>query len=446
MSSKALQEIASKVVRDLERTKNDGRTSVRESLEKQVGQIFIVNKSRFMRDLMYHAPELQEINPVTNKPYAEDIWKSFDKYLKTLAKQVPAKRLKQVQADMLNVQGLKADDHLYAVKTFSSAQNAKGAKVVSLVESLLTKLEKSYDKELLKDIGGRDNKTGAQIGHADEGFGFAASSVRAMRAAKIAQSGSLTPAEKATVERQFRNFERVVGISIQHAQVITARKNLKKQYTPVLSWQGTIDNQELAQLERAAIDSLTKQFKNLAELESSTTLKDGIQQTLTYELAPKGRNVKVTGKSKQVIAEKSQSGVVRHKVTRKTSVVVGRDSTSLKKKRKARRTQPGVSSSPLALIGLLNSQLPRVVAKNMREPYLNYQTGRFANSVQVTDVQMTPQGFPSIGYTYQKYPYQTYERGYRRGGLDKDPRELIDRSIREIAASVAIGRFYTRRV
>ena len=58
----------------------------------------------------------------------------------------------------------------------------------------------------------------------------------------------------------------------------------------------------------------------------------------------------------------------------------------------------------------------------------------------------TRKGFPSIGYTYQKNPYQTFELGQNQGSPDYDPRKLIDASIREIAAQFAIGRFYTRRV
>ena len=59
---------------------------------------------------------------------------------------------------------------------------------------------------------------------------------------------------------------------------------------------------------------------------------------------------------------------------------------------------------------------------------------------------MTPQGFPSIGYTYDRANYETFELGNRQGSPDRDPRALIDTSIREIAARYAIGRFYTRRV
>ena len=84
--------------------------------------------------------------------------------------------------------------------------------------------------------------------------------------------------------------------------------------------------------------------------------------------------------------------------------------------------------------------------KNMGAPALTNQTGTFASSVRVNDIIMTPQGFPSVGYTYQKNPYQTFEPGYRQGTPEYDPRALIDKSIREIASTMALGRLYTRRL
>ena len=77
----------------------------------------------------------------------------------------------------------------------------------------------------------------------------------------------------------------------------------------------------------------------------------------------------------------------------------------------------------------------------MGEPALTNRTGQFASSVRPTDIAMTPKGFPSIGYTYQRDPYEVHEKD-----SNFDPRKLIDRSMREIAAEYAIGRFYTRRV
>ena len=84
----------------------------------------------------------------------------------------------------------------------------------------------------------------------------------------------------------------------------------------------------------------------------------------------------------------------------------------------------------------------------MEAPGLENRTGRFASSVYVTDIIKTPKGFPSIGYTYDRNPYGVYEStsGSRFASPQRDPRILIDKSIREIAAQLAIGRLYTRRV
>ena len=99
-------------------------------------------------------------------------------------------------------------------------------------------------------------------------------------------------------------------------------------------------------------------------------------------------------------------------------------------------------------MSLINSKLPQTVRKNMGFPRLENQTGTFAASVRVTDASMTAQGFPSIGYTYQRQPYGVFEAssGTRFASPERDPRTLITQSIREIAAEIVTGRLYTRRV
>ena len=85
----------------------------------------------------------------------------------------------------------------------------------------------------------------------------------------------------------------------------------------------------------------------------------------------------------------------------------------------------------------------------MGPPALESRTGRFAKSVKAVDVSKTSQGYPSIGYTYQRNPYQVFEesRGKKPwASPERDPRTLIDRSLREIAVELALGRFYTRRL
>lgn len=173
--------------------------------------------------------------------------------------------------------------------------------------------------------------------------------------------------------------------------------------------------------------------------DSFETIKRKRVLAKTLDPFKKSKNVKVVSEDAKIKHDSSH-------VTLRKLAKVAVSGAPIRKKTIKSRTSKGVSSSPLMLVALINKQLPQVVAKNMQFPRLEYKTGRFASSVQVTDVVKTPKGYPSIGYTYQKFPYQTFENGFRQGNSDRDPRALIDKSIREIAMQFAIGRFYTRRV
>ena len=157
-------------------------------------------------------------------------------------------------------------------------------------------------------------------------------------------------------------------------------------------------------------------------------------------------------KSPKVKARRKTKGSSRG-ASKAESVATSKNKRTSKKakakliQRKQAATRKSASMQPLQLIGLINKELPNTVRKNMQSPALVNRTGRFAESVRLTDVVQTPKGYPSFGYTYQRNPYQVFEDGssgnWSNG--ERDPRELIDKSIREIAAQFAIGRFYTRR-
>jgi len=117
------------------------------------------------------------------------------------------------------------------------------------------------------------------------------------------------------------------------------------------------------------------------------------------------------------------------------------------KLQKQRNSSPNPQASLYTVMALINDKLPETVRGNMGAPRLENQTGKFADSVRITDVVQTPQGMPSFGYTYEKSPYSVFESssGSRFASIPRDPRRLIDASIREIAAGYALGRFYTRR-
>lgn len=213
--------------------------------------------------------------------------------------------------------------------------------------------------------------------------------------------------------------------------------------------EGQISKARKAELQRALETAITKlekspdtAFASLKGSDSFQTLKR--KKVLKSVLEPfKG--------SKYAKVTAGESTKPKHSTTDNTKEIKPKVKTSkrlrkknLKKSRRVRNSS--VASSPLRLLATINARLPAVIMQNMGYPGLENRTGRFASSVRVVDFNITAKGFPSLGYTYQKNPYQTFEVGFKQGNLDRDPRTLIDRSIREIAAQYAMGRFYTRRV
>ena len=185
------------------------------------------------------------------------------------------------------------------------------------------------------------------------------------------------------------------------------------------------------------LGSFEKLFEDvdITNIQGSPTIREDVTEGLVEVIDPKRkiRRRKSTDNSK-VHKGGAPAGKLKRpkkKKIRKPNLQVSR--------------QKGPGSAPLALLGILNQQLPERVRRNMNSPRLVNRTGRFAGSVKITDMSVTAQGFPSIGYTYQREIYETFELGNRQGSVDRDPRRLIDQSIREIASQFAIGRFYTRR-
>jgi hypothetical protein len=234
--------------------------------------------------------------------------------------------------------------------------------------------------------------------------------------------------------------------------VLTHHGNFKKDFSFIISGGSAAQNLKESALERKISDELESEIlKDLPGLRSSPSLLESIESVLLYKFA-KSKIAKVTStprtKPKASHKSKSSASSSRKSVTKREIGVISGSlapKTSNSSKRRKASTK-SASSRPLAMIQEFNKRLPEKIAKNMQSPALNYRTGRFANSVRVVDAITTPQGFDSYGYTYMKGPYQTFEPGYAQGSVERDPRTLIDRSMREIAAELAIGRFYTRRV
>tara|TARA_B110000971_G_scaffold135078_1_gene138143 strand:- start:335 stop:1627 length:1293 start_codon:yes stop_codon:yes gene_type:complete len=225
--------------------------------------------------------------------------------------------------------------------------------------------------------------------------------------------------------------------------IVTKKGKLTANYVSVIAFQTGKDNIEDS-AEEKAIKSVFRKFiseltPEMLDMKGSPSLRDKTAALVTDKF--KGRkNVKVTAKSVKMTTKTVSKG----KGSLSASGVV-LSATRMRSQKSKRRAAGSPASKPLQMIAQFNAMLPQTVAKNMQSPALNLQTGRLASSARVTDIAQTPQGFPSIGYTYDNN-YRTFEVGNKQGSLERDPRKLIDGSIREIAVQMAMTRFYTRRV
>tara|TARA_B110000285_G_C15085404_1_gene595925 strand:- start:398 stop:1750 length:1353 start_codon:yes stop_codon:yes gene_type:complete len=201
-------------------------------------------------------------------------------------------------------------------------------------------------------------------------------------------------------------------------------------------------NKLLPKLEKAVTEYIKRQ--HIENMPGSSSISQNAEELVTYMLLKqlsKSPNVGVTTFLLEPKGRKAKD------VKKAGQYRKGRTQGSIKKARALKKKKITPAMKPLHLIGLINKELPNKVRENMEVPGLENRTGRFAQSARITDITETAKGFPSIGYTYQRDPYQVFENGssgpWANG--ERDPRTLIDRSIREIAVQFAIGRFYTRR-
>lgn len=235
---------------------------------------------------------------------------------------------------------------------------------------------------------------------------------------------------------------------------------LKSEMTVIVSTQGTAFNASQSSLERDTSLFLKNKISGLfAYITGSPNLVQVIEtalfQKVTHKLLKtkgvrvKGPKNKVTQVKTSEIVESSTKNIIKSGQTSKR-----KKGTPIKAKSVRGITEPIASStrltaSPLEMITYINKELPVELDKLMIAPRLETRTGRFAQSVQVRNITQTKQGFPSIDYTYQRDPYQVFEMGIGRfpwATRDRDPRPLIDRAIRNIAAEMLKARIYTRRI
>jgi hypothetical protein len=200
--------------------------------------------------------------------------------------------------------------------------------------------------------------------------------------------------------------------------------------------------------EQILISSIKKQIKKSLDtvdwgnFRSSSSAKEMISKNILDTAKKSGAKVKSPKKldTRGTKASSSMKQTIEKVTTDERGATIS-----------ATTKKPDTVAEPtnwLKLLPIINSKLtPRVIA-NMKFPSLVNRTGTFAQSAKVTNVETTREGFPSFVFDYERDPYDVFDRTRGRSPWntpERDPRALVDKSVREIVREMAISRFYTRR-
>lgn len=448
MSSHGLTRMAKRMLDRLE------KAGVRDDVQKHVGQIFVWKREEFETAMRDHTSE-------ANVRKLVKVWQT--KLAAADAKMMRSPQKNRLRKAKESIKALRIEkfnpttDELYAVYNYMTVRSIK--RDVGHEFHKLTGKDSAAVTGRIDSGQAAAQASGTHIGHGE--FGHAVSTTKAlaaeaaMKTKTMQRKYSSDPAYKKLEEHLVTYKEMLdIDLNVEHYQELTARGKLSKRYTAILSSQGAGANMLEALSENEALAmlkaSVEADYKDLLHTKGSDSLFEAIESVVVLGNLTKSKRVKSKkgAKPKQKSKSKGKSAQQKGKTASNSRMKVSSGAGAIAPKYKSSRARRGSSSSPLRLLALINKELPSTVRKNMDLPALQNRTGRFAESVKLTDISQTPQGFPSIGYTYQRDPYQVFETGSKGNwsSPERDPRSLIDKSIREIAAQYALGRFYTRRM
>jgi hypothetical protein len=213
-------------------------------------------------------------------------------------------------------------------------------------------------------------------------------------------------------------------------------------YTEDTFWylnQSTTEEAQVSALLAKAVEEswLQKNAKLMAEEVASYKSRE-----LTKIAAKKIKGSKIKQLDKEPKASKATySTTINHRSKKKPTFSAEHFTDKIQT---LQRSQPENWS---LLIPKINALLHNKIRANMIAPRLIYRTGAFARSVEVTRVEETRQGYPVFIADYDRDPYQVFDNKLGKPPWNiptRDPKSLIDKSVRDVMRELAIGRFYVR--
>ncbi len=251
---------------------------------------------------------------------------------------------------------------------------------------------------------------------------------------------------------------------LSYMENISLGKGMQKIYRfLIITGQSTLSNMlDNKQKEQKIGKKLKKKTIAFQEKHHNTVLKRTIGNLLIYKLVNKNKGVKLGNARWKPIREskekervkgkpvnfkkKIRTTLIRQKAYNLSKVAaVGLKKQKSKERRKSSvptTSVVGNPGSPMHLLAMFNTKLEQNIKDNMEGAALHNRTGRFAESVKVLNIGGHVKGTTgTIQYSYMRDPYGVFERDGMR-----DPRLLIDNTLREMAAEMALGKFTTQRV
>jgi len=199
-------------------------------------------------------------------------------------------------------------------------------------------------------------------------------------------------------------------------------------YQLVMPQDETLNQVHIKAIETVYINEVKRIAKTILTQQGSKSIIQAVDEVLDTTIKGKKRAKKYKSNTKAIVKP-----VVKKKPIRMPQI----------------RDKKGQFTSPASIQNIIQSQITEKVKENMGTGgSLENRTGRFAESVTITNVTQSRQGTLTAFYDYMKYPYQTFERGFKQGSTRRDPRLLISRSIRDIATGLVSRKLNirTRRV
>lgn len=231
--------------------------------------------------------------------------------------------------------------------------------------------------------------------------------------------------------------------------VVTNLKNAAKQMDNLLK--------KLEKQEEYIVKVLAGYISNpqdyVLDLKSSDTFKEQIIKRIVSPLKSKKKVNNLNIKHADVLA--ASSNIPAQKIVsvkediKKLVAQTKKDIENAKRLQQSTIAKQSIvnnqQTSLSSLQLLINKHLQDVISANMGDGHsrnvLNYRTGRLAASAKVERMSQSREGMVTAFYSYMKNPYATFSEGGRQQyPKTRDPKLLISKSIREIAAESAVTR------